>query len=205
MKPSFPITFSTLVFLSLASLTAAEEPSTVPQVEMVSLKIRICEATAGAAPRVLASPLIMTVTGREVRFESAGKVKSKFDDSTHDIGTQVVATIDTVGERKYRLRFEASLGNATLPEQEPDTECFIQQKLTARTIVELGKMKKIHVSPERWYEITVGDPKLMHFDFGNGLVPMPTSQVGTALSGTVRYEELPAAPMGTAKPSSLTE
>lgn len=205
MKTALLTTIAPLVLLSAASLTVAEEPSTVTQVEMVSLKIRICEATADGKPKVLAEPTIMTITGREIRFVSGGEMKSRFDDSTHDIGTQVVATIDAVGERKYRLRFEASLGNATLPEQEPDTECFIQQKLTARTIVELGKMKKIHVSPERWYEITVGDPKLMHFDFGNGLVPMPTTQVGTALSGTVRYEELPAAPMGVAKPSSSIE
>ncbi|MFN3153348.1 hypothetical protein [Bremerella sp.] len=190
MKPSFPITFTTLVFLSLASLTVAEEPSTVTHVEMVSLKIRICEATADGKPKVLAEPTIMTITGREIRFVSGGEMKSKFDETKHDLGTQISALIEPHQGGTYKLKLQSTLGNLKLPEQEPETELFIQQKLTARTIVEPGKTKKIAVSPGCWYEITV---------------EKPTTQVGTALSGTVRYEELPPAPMGTAKPLSPSE
>lgn len=176
MKTVTSTTFTLLsLLLSGATWAVAEEKPSVSQVEMVTLKIRILETNAGAVPRVLASPLIMTVTGREVSFRSAGKVKSKFDESTHDIGTQITATIDALGEKKFRLKFEATLSNATLPEQDSETECFMEQKLTARTVVESGKMKKLHVSPDRWYELTVGDPKLMHFDRGNGLGPQPPS------------------------------
>lgn len=180
MKTILSRMFATLVLLSTTSLATADEQRPTPQAEMVALKIRVLEATDRAAPRVLASPLIMTLTGREVHFESAGEVKSKFDNSAHEIGTRMTAKIDALSEKKYRLKFEASLGNATLPEQEPETEYFIDQKLTARTVVESGKMKKLHVSPDRWYEITVGDPKLMHMDRGNGLVPKPTTDAAAA-------------------------
>lgn len=190
MKTARLTTLATLVLFSAASLTAAEEPSTVTQVEMVSLKIRICEAIPGSTPKILAEPTIMTITGREIRFVSGGEMKSKFDETKHDLGTQISALIEPHQGDTYKLKLQATLGNLKLPEQEPDTELFIQQKLAARMIVESGKTKKIAVSPGRWYEITV---------------EKPTSQVGTALSGTVRYEELPAAPVGVAKPSSSTE
>ncbi|PQO26045.1 hypothetical protein C5Y96_21580 [Blastopirellula marina] len=180
MKTASTVIVVFLILIAAASWSMAEEKPAPTQAEMVTLKIRVLEANFGEIPRELASPLIMTATGREVRFQSGGKVKSKFDDETHDIGTRVVAKIDALGENKYRLKFEASLGNATLPEQEPETECFVQQKLTARIIVESGKMKRLPVSSHCWYEVTVGDPKLMHLDRGNGLDPQPTTEPSTS-------------------------
>lgn len=186
MKTVLGTIFTILILLSMGISAPAEEPSTAPQAEMVSFKLRILEALPGTTAKVLAEPTIMTVTGREIRFVSGGEFKSKFDDTKHELGTQITATIEPYKSDSYKLKLNVTLGNLKLPEQEPETELFIQQKLTARTIVESGKTKKIAVSPSQWYEITI---------------EKPTAQTGAALSGTIRYAELPQAPPAIAKPS----
>ncbi len=143
-----------LALLTLSVPALAAEPMPLPA-EMVTFKLTAYEKTDGPNPKVLASPTIMTVTGREVTFQSAGQVKSKFDASPHDIGTQFTAAINSQGNNKYELKLKATLGNVKVPEQDPDTECFIEQKLTLRTVIESGTTKRVHVSPGRWVAITI--------------------------------------------------
>lgn len=183
-----------LALLTLSVPALAAEPMPLPA-EMVTFKLTAYEKTDGPNPKVLASPTIMTVTGREVTFQSAGQVKSKFDASPHDIGTQFTAAINSQGNNKYELKLKATLGNVKVPEQDPDTECFIEQKLTLRTVIESGTTKRIQVSPGRWYEVTVGNSKLMHFELGNGLNSQsptkPSSTKQTKSDPKFHYEENP--------------
>lgn len=158
MKSIVSRTLAILVLLSLANAIAAEDQRAAPQAEMVSFKLRIVEALPGTSPKTLAEPTMMTVTGREIRLASGGEMKSKFDDSKHDLGTQITATIEPHENETYKLKLNVTLGNLKLPEGEPETELFLEQKLTARTIVEAGKTKKIAISPGRWCEITIEKP-----------------------------------------------
>lgn len=158
MKSIVSRTLAILVLLSLANAIAAEDQRAAPQAEMVSFKLRIVEALPGTSPKTLAEPTMMTVTGREIRLASGGEMKSKFDDSKHDLGTQITATIEPHENETYKLKLNVTLGNLKLPEGEPETELFLEQKLTARTIVEAGKTKKVAISPGRWCEITIEKP-----------------------------------------------
>ncbi|WDI42576.1 hypothetical protein [Bremerella sp. P1] len=158
MKTILSRMFATLVLLSTTSLATADEQRPTPQAEMVALKIRVLEAMPENASKTLAEPTIMTLTCREIRFVSGGEMKSKFDDTKHELGTQITATIEPDKSDTYTVKLSVTLGNLKLPDGEPETELFTQQKLTARTIVLAGKTKKIPVSPSRWCEITIEKP-----------------------------------------------
>lgn len=159
MKSIVRRTLTILALLSFANgICAAEDQPPALQAEMVVLKVRIQEALPGTAPKTLAEPTMMTLTGREISLVAGGEIKSKFDDTKHDLGTQITATIEPHKSDTYKLKLNVTLGNLKLPDDEPETELFLQQKLTARTIVEAGKTKKITVSPGRWCEITIEKP-----------------------------------------------
>ncbi len=190
MKPILGTTFTILILLSTAVTAAAEDKSTSTQAEMVSFKLRILEATPGTKPKTLAEPSIMTVTGREIRFVSGGEMKSKFDETKHELGTQIAAMIEPHKSESYKLKLNVTLGNLKLPDEEPETELFIQQKLTARTIVQAGKTKKIAVSPSRWLEITI---------------EKPNAQAGLEVKEGLRWREVPQAPFMIAKPEAPAE
>jgi len=191
MKTIGCIPFAVLAVLTVSSWAAADEPAPAPQVEMVALKLRVVEALPGQAPKILANPTLMTVTGREIRLTSGGAMKSKFDDRKHDLGTQITATIEPHKNDHYQLKLQLTLGTLNLPEQEPETELFLEQKLTARTIVEAGKMKKLAASPSRWVEITIEKPT-SHPQPNVGTIP-GTSISKTSASTPARVAPAPAA------------
>ncbi|WP_207396516.1 hypothetical protein [Bremerella alba] len=189
--------WAVLTGLTIAFPATAAEPAPAPP-EMVTFKLSAYEKSDGPTPKLLASPTIMTVTGREVNFRSAGQVKSKFDASPHDIGTQFTAMIHANGNDKYELKLQATLGNLKAPEQDPDTECFIEQKLTLRTIVNSGVTKRINVSPGRWYSITI-EKATPNAQPGAGTIP------GTSIPKTTNYPSNTSSPAPNVTPTTAKQ
>ncbi|WDI42577.1 hypothetical protein [Bremerella sp. P1] len=145
-----------VVFIS-GTIVHAQDKST--DIEMVTLKIRVLEQIPGQeAPRIRSQPMMMSLIDRPLWLDVGSTVESKFDQSQHEVGLKFVAHIKKLDSKKYELQLEWFRGGQTQPKEDPDTEFFVQEKLSARTILQSGKPKNLHVSANRWYELTIFGP-----------------------------------------------
>lgn len=150
----------------LYSSSAIAEDNTA-NVEMATLKIRVLEQIPGQeAPLVLSQPMIMSLIDRPLGMDVTHSVDSAFDPSQHDVGLKFVAHIKKHDDKKYELNLQWFRGKQIREAEAPDTEYFVEEKLSARTTLKSGDPKKLRVSATRWYEVTV---------FGPNETPRPTS------------------------------
>ncbi|PQO40880.1 hypothetical protein [Blastopirellula marina] len=147
--------FAMLGGLSLVDSTRGEERS-----EPVVIKIRICEQWPGKKePMVLTEPMLQTMVGGQVWIEIGKHRQPQPDTLEHPIGLKLNAKIERRVNEKYELQLKIVQGAQRQIEDDPETEIFTEEKLSVHTWAERGKMKKISISPIKWCEVTLEDPR----------------------------------------------
>lgn len=127
--------------------------------EFAIIQVRICEQRPGREePVILSQPMLQTMLGTPASINVGGTTQSKFDQTEHPIGLRFDIDVKRVASG-YAVKLELLRGQMHRIDKEPDTEIFTEEKLTCRTTVEAGKMKKISLSPTKWCELTIQDPR----------------------------------------------
>ncbi len=144
-----------LLSLFACTLQAQDQAPQAQAKEIVTLKIQVMEKRPGREkPVIVSQPMVQTVIDRPVTLIAGGKAKSKFGSQEYSLGLQMRARFAKLDD-KYELKLAMSLGNQSLPENEPQTEIFFENRIHVRTIMKSGETKKITVSPDRWCEVTI--------------------------------------------------
>lgn len=144
------------ILLSLLACPLPAQDQNTQAKEMVILKIRVMEQRSDQEkPVILSQPMVQTMIDRPVTLNAGGKAKSKFGAQEHSLGMQMGARFAKLEGDKFELKLAMSLGNQSLPEDEPQTEIFFENRLHVRTIMKSGETKKIKISPDRWCELTI--------------------------------------------------
>lgn len=142
------------LFLAGAAFCLSYAPIYANKQEIVTLSIRLCEDVPNQKkPRTLAQPTVMARVNHPVMLEIGGVAKSKFDQSDHEIGTKLVAHIRREGDSTYVLHLKSSISHQKQLQNDPQTEVFVANQLTLRTVMKAGEWKKIPVSATRWYDL----------------------------------------------------
>lgn len=128
--------------------------------EPVMIKIRICEKhPKKKEPVVLTQPMLQTMLGGQVNV----RIGKGFDplpvNAEHLIGLIFEAKIPRRVDKKYELQLKIVQGDQRQVEDDPDTEIFTEEKLSVHTWAEASKIKKIRISPTKWCELTLTDPR----------------------------------------------
>ncbi|PQO48146.1 hypothetical protein [Blastopirellula marina] len=127
--------------------------------EMAIIKVRICEQQPGEKePLVLSQPMFQTMLGQPASINVGGTAQSKVDQTEHPIGLRLDVDVKRAASG-YAVKLKWLRGQHQQPANDPDTEIFTEEKLTAHTTVKEGKMKKISLSATKWCELTIQDPR----------------------------------------------